>query len=424
MIIVVGGDDGYAMPMAVTLYSALANMETGRAVSLYILDGGISEQNRRKLTDVLNVTRLEVHIEWVKPDLSQLEGLANYSYTWITQAAYLRLLIPELLPTECQRAIYLDSDVVVERDLGQLWKQPIEAFPALAVANYHPPFVGCRKDENHLFSGLAPETVYCNTGVMVMNLKRWHVEKIGPRALELARKFQLSEGDQEALNVVIAGAWGLLDPKWNVQLSGVDEYAHILKQFSYVSDLQMQQTRDELLREPYIRHFTARFKPWHFAYKEPARLRFFHYLRQSRWFGDVEDINELMALTWKEANEHDPLMKQLYFAKQVLDALIPLGDTFIMVDECKWHPGVAGPWEGWYAIPFLERDGKCWGPPSNDETGIREVERLRQSGANFTVFLWPAFWWLEYYSRLHAYLCTHFTCVLKNERLVVFDLRS
>jgi lipopolysaccharide biosynthesis glycosyltransferase len=157
-------------------------------VSLYIIDGGISEQNRHRLTKVLNVKRREVHIEWVKPHLLQLEGLPKV-YTWNTQAAYLRLLIPELLPKQCARAIYLDSDVVVERDLGQLWEQPIEAFPVLAVANYDPPFVGCKKDKHHLFSGLASDTAYCNTGVMVMNLKRWHAEKIGPRALELAHKF-------------------------------------------------------------------------------------------------------------------------------------------------------------------------------------------------------------------------------------------
>jgi hypothetical protein len=177
------------------------------------------------------------------------------------------------------------------------------------------------------------------------------------------------------------------------------------------------------LRDPYIRHFTSRFKPWHFVYKEPARLRFFYYLKQSRWFGDVDDINHLMELTWKEQNEYDPLMKEIYVAKQDLDALIPLGDTFIMVDECSWHPGVTGPWEGWYTIPFLERNGRCWGPPSDDDTAIREVERLRESGATFAVFARPAFWWLTYYSGLHAYLREHFTCILKNERLVVFDLR-
>ena len=35
MIIVVGADDRFALPMAVTLYSALANLEQGRVVSLY-----------------------------------------------------------------------------------------------------------------------------------------------------------------------------------------------------------------------------------------------------------------------------------------------------------------------------------------------------------------------------------------------------
>jgi len=319
MIIAVGADDRFAMPMAVTLYSALANMEQGRAVSLYIIDGGISEQNRCRVTEVLNVKHVEVQIKWVKPDLLQLKGLKPAK--WNTQATYLRLLIPELLPKQCERAIYLDSDVVVERDLGQLWEQPIEAFPALAAPNYSPPFIGYKKDENHLFSGLAPDTPYCNAGVMVMNLKRWRAEKIGPRALELARKFPLLEADQEALNIVIAGAWGLLDPKWNVELSAVEKYARFLKQFFNLSDLEMQQTRDELLRDPYIRHFTWRFKPWHFVYKEPARWRFFYYLKQSRWFGDIEDINHLMECTWKEQNEYDPLMNQLYFAKQDLDAL-------------------------------------------------------------------------------------------------------
>ena len=49
MNIVAGADDRFAMPMAVTLYSALANMVHGWAVSLYIVDGGISIENRSRL---------------------------------------------------------------------------------------------------------------------------------------------------------------------------------------------------------------------------------------------------------------------------------------------------------------------------------------------------------------------------------------
>jgi hypothetical protein len=92
-----------------------------------------------------------------------------------------------------------------------------------------------------------------------------------------------------------------------------------------------------------------------------------------------------MECTW---NEYDPLKKRLYFAKQDLDALIPSGNSFILVDDSKWYSGVV---DGWHMIPFLERDGRYWGHPSDDETAIQELERLRRSGANFIVFAWLAF---------------------------------
>ena len=75
-------------------------------------------------------------------------------------------------------------------------------------------------------------------------------------------------------------------------------------------------------------------------------------------------------------------------------------------------------------VPFLERDGQYWGQPPDEETAIRELQRLRQTGASFIVFGWPAFWWLDYYRGLHDYLRSHYRCVLENERLIVFDLRQ
>ena len=114
-------------------------------------------------------------------------------------------------------------------------------------------------------------------------------------------------------------------------------------------------------------------------------------------------------------------MDRLHQAAKDVAALIPLGDILILVDEQQLGSEVAA---GCRAIPFLERDGQYWGPPPDDDTAIRELERLRSSGAAFMVFAWPAFWWLEYYSGLHQYLRSRFRCVLENDRLVVFDLRT
>jgi hypothetical protein len=74
-------------------------------------------------------------------------------------------------------------------------------------------------------------------------------------------------------------------------------------------------------------------------------------------------------------------------------------------------------------LPFLESEGKYWGDPSDDDSAIEELTRMRSPGADFIVFAAPVLWWLEHYERFHQHLRSTFSCVLQNEGLVVFDLR-
>jgi SAM-dependent methyltransferase len=114
-------------------------------------------------------------------------------------------------------------------------------------------------------------------------------------------------------------------------------------------------------------------------------------------------------------------MRRLLLTTQDIAAVIPPGDRFILVDHDTLRRELAF---GRPAIPFLERDGQYWGPPGDDMTAIREVERLRREGAGFIIFVWPAFWWLDYYSKFNEYLRSRFPCVSSTERLVAFDLRG
>ena len=109
-------------------------------------------------------------------------------------------------------------------------------------------------------------------------------------------------------------------------------------------------------------------------------------------------------------------------ALQEIQALVPPGDAFILVDEDNL--AVGGSIAGRRALPFPGRDAYSNGPPRDDETAIRELERLRQFKPSFMVFAWQAFWWLDYYAELHRHLRANFRCVLENECLVVFDLRA
>jgi hypothetical protein len=74
------------------------------------------------------------------------------------------------------------------------------------------------------------------------------------------------------------------------------------------------------------------------------------------------------------------------------------------------------------AIPFPGLNGIYNGTPLNDEAAINEVQRISQEGVQFIVIASPAFWWLDYYKEWHKFLQLHFSCTLKNEYLVVYEM--
>jgi hypothetical protein len=165
---------------------------------------------------------------------------------------------------------------------------------------------------------------------------------------------------------------------------------------------------------------------------DPDRARQSHAWIKQKWnLVEVPTSVPFVQARRHLAEEIDPKVQlcrefeyraRLAAVTQEIAALVPAGDALILVDDVRWDANEVA--ADRRAIPFLERDGQYWGPAADDETAIREFERLRKSGAGFMVFGWPAFWWLDHYCGLREHLRSHFPCVLENDRLVAFDLRS
>ncbi|MDQ3706232.1 MAG: polysaccharide pyruvyl transferase family protein [Chloroflexota bacterium] len=115
-----------------------------------------------------------------------------------------------------------------------------------------------------------------------------------------------------------------------------------------------------------------------------------------------------------------PWLYEMQAALKEVEGLVPLGATFILVDEERWGGGQA--LAGRRTLPFLERDGRYWGLPADSGTAIAELERLRNEGAQYIVFMWPSFWWLSYYHEFHSYLRQNYSTLSDNERILVFSL--
>ena len=171
VVIVCGIDEKYAIALSVLLHTALKSLATDSSLRCYIIDGGVSETSKEKVQRIASKFNKPVKITWLRGDLERYNNLSTRG--WISRAAYLRLMIPELIPEDCSRVVYLDSDTLVKQDLTQLWLQELEGNVVLAVQDYGAPYVsdrwGIAKYEELGLSSSAP---YFNSGVILIDLER------------------------------------------------------------------------------------------------------------------------------------------------------------------------------------------------------------------------------------------------------------
>jgi hypothetical protein len=124
---------------------------------------------------------------------------------------------------------------------------------------------------------------------------------------------------------------------------------------------------------------------------------------------------------WKERNFNYLWPKRRLNAVSEIEALILPGQSYVFVDNDEW--GQREPVVGRYAIPFLERGGEYWGPPSDDDTAISQLDRLiSEERISHVVVWWTAYWWLEHYAKFGNWLRSKHKCVLESDALIVFEL--
>lgn len=117
-----------------------------------------------------------------------------------------------------------------------------------------------------------------------------------------------------------------------------------------------------------------------------------------------------------DAQSHLNSFDNLVNLKENLQSVIPAKSQFILIDH-----GTLDDLQFDHRHPMTLVE---WGLPADDHAAITALEEHRKQKTDFIAFLWPCFWWFDYYSQLRDYLNSEFSCILKNDYLVVFDLRS
>ena len=284
IILVCAADDNYSMPLAATTRSVVAQMKNPQKLSLYIIDGGISRVNKERIIE--NLKSAQVKITWIKGKRNSFQEWLSPSQfknmqisSTVTIAAYYRLLIPEFLPKEIEKAIYIDSDVIVRSDVEALWNQEIGDNYLLAVQDMGAPLVSSPRGlMNYQELGIPADCKYMNSGVLVFNLKKWRQDSTSLAVIKYLNDYKqyVRWFDQDGLNAVLAGKWSELDPRWN-------QMPYLFRFGSWQESPFSEQEYNNLLNHPYIIHYSTREKPWNDNCIHPQKELFYEYLESSIW---------------------------------------------------------------------------------------------------------------------------------------------
>ena len=155
----------------------------------------------------------QIDLDDTLKNLPQNERLKHYTY-W-------RLPAIEMLSTEYERILYLDTDVFVARDgLSALFDVDMQGATLAATLDVHQRHRPDRAVRE--FTVMCYETApYFNAGVLLVDGPRWHETSAFDQIMQLAKNSPeaLFCHDQSLLNIQFYKDWLELSPLWNWQNS-------------------------------------------------------------------------------------------------------------------------------------------------------------------------------------------------------------
>ena len=274
MNIVVCTDHNYVMPCGVMLYSLCKNSATTTIVFNVIIDDSVSDKDKDLLSQSKG-NNSNVEIVYYPIDGKLFENFPNLGKgVYVSKATYYRLYLAEILPESIDKVLYLDCDMIVRKDLEDLWNTNIDE---VAVAAVMDGMDGLVQLYNRL--GYPMEKGYFNAGVLLVNLKYWRDNRINEKCLDYMKNNynRIVSHDQDILNYVLQDSKKSLNLTYNFGESFL--YKPQYMQFYYA---KYKTEIDAAINDPAIVHYTIS-KPWKMECLNPFKKLFFIYKNQSIW---------------------------------------------------------------------------------------------------------------------------------------------
>src|SRR6266542_2565415 len=214
VVLALTSDEGYFPGLYCAVASALSAVDSARKVDVKVLDGGLSQASRDTLSRMIERVGESVRPEFVTVDPSVF-GNATLG-PGQSHMTYCRILLPHLL--DVPRLIYLDCDVLVFRDLSELFDLELSSGKVLAAVR-DSETLSLAEDSLVVAKAmkLPAEGAYFNCGAMLMNLDELRKQHFFERAVEFLNTWRPAYRfwDQSVINFLLHGQIHELPEYWN-----------------------------------------------------------------------------------------------------------------------------------------------------------------------------------------------------------------
>ncbi|MBR2744009.1 MAG: glycosyltransferase family 8 protein [Clostridia bacterium] len=259
-------DDNYIPFLGVALKSLIENSSKEYKYLVKVLYTTVTKTNMEKIkkyeSDGVSIEFVDVN-----PKIKEISHQL-YTRDYFSNTTYYRLLIPDLYP-EYDRAIYLDSDIIVLKDITKLFKMNIGDNLLAAAPDDVIQTIEVFRNYSEKVVGVADYRNYFNAGILLLNLKELRNFSFKDKFLYLLGtiKFSVAQ-DQDYMNRLCKGRVTLLQKTWNKMP---------------VSGDNIDKSRINII------HYNLAFKPWHFddvLYQE----YFWKYAKKTEFYKEILNI--------------------------------------------------------------------------------------------------------------------------------------
>lgn len=281
--------DNYARISGTSIVSLFENNKDVDEINVYLIENGFTQNTRNKFTELACKYGRKIYFIPL-PDLNSAGydlGLVSIKKKWVFDS-YSRLFLDTLLPDNVERVIYLDGDVLVLDSLKELWDLNLMGKCCAACLD-------CVSEPYYKLFGIDTKNSYCNSGLILMDLKAWKEKKIAERVKKYVHK---NNGfvffmEQTVFNVVLQDEIVYLPCKYNVssivQVLSYKELKKLRKPLHFYKQTEVEKAKST----PIIVHMTGFFyvinRAWNEVTNHPDKERFIEYCKKFDWGIDVLD---------------------------------------------------------------------------------------------------------------------------------------